>query len=408
MALRRGVSQVYLNLKADRCTRKWPLTQFTKQHQNLFAQSSFFGCLGVRMCSNLNSRFDSAKEKLNTLKEDPGNKVKLRLYSLFKQATVGLCSGKKPPVFDFVAKAKWEAWNSLGSMSQEDAMKEYIKTVEELAGKEKVTSDNSQSSSNSSQYNGLQVSTQNGITTVKLNRPEKKNALTTQMYRDISEILSNTAKDKSSVITLFTGAGDYYCSGNDLGNFNLPPGVDIAQMAKDASVLLRDFVDSFITFPKPLVAAVNGPATGISVTLLGLFDVVYASEKATFHTPFSLLGQSPEGCSSYIFPKIMGPSKASEMLLFNRKITAAEAKSCGLVSEVFPDTTFEVDVSNQFKGLEEMSINSIIYAKKLVRDLDRDLLHKVNKEECERLVERWQSEDCMKAIMAFFQKRSKN
>ncbi|XP_076352682.1 enoyl-CoA delta isomerase 2-like isoform X2 [Tachypleus tridentatus] len=406
MYLRRGVFQVCL--KGDRWTRKWLLNPFTKQHQNSFPQPSFFGYLGVRMCSNLNSEFENAKEKLNILKEDPGNNVKLRLYSLFKQATVGVCSGEKPFAFDFVAKAKWEAWNSLGSMSREDAMKEYIKTVEELVGEEKVSSNDSQSSSSSSQYNGLQVSTQNGITTVKLNRPEKKNALTTQMYRDISEILSNTAKDKSSIITLFTGAGDYYCSGNDLGNFNLPPDADIAQVAKDASVLLRDFVDSFITFPKPLVAAVNGPATGISVTLLGLFDVVYASEKATFHTPFSLLGQSPEGCSSYMFPKIMGPSKANEMLLFNRKITAAEAKSCGLVSEIFSDTTFEANVFNQLKGLEEMSLNSIIYAKKLVRDVDRDLLHKVNKEECERLVERWQSEDCMKAVMAFFQKKSKN
>ena len=76
-------------------------------------------------------------------------------------------------------------------------------------------------------------------------------------------------------------------------------------------ILNRKFVGSFIDFPKPLVAAINGPAVGIPVTLLGLFDIVYATDRATFHTPFMQLGQSPEGCSSFMFPRIMGHSLVS-------------------------------------------------------------------------------------------------
>ncbi|KAK7795300.1 hypothetical protein U0070_004468 [Myodes glareolus] len=225
------------------------------------------------------------------------------------------------------------------------------------------------------------------------------------MYQEIMLALKNASTDNSA-ITVFTGTGDYYCSGNDLTNFTSATG-GMEEAAEKGAVVLREFVNSFIDFPKPLVAVVNGPAVGISVTLLGLFDAVYASDKATFHTPFSHLGQSPEGCSSYLFPKIMGPAKATEMLLFGKKLTAREACAQGLVTEVFPDSTFEKEIWTRLKAYAKLPPNSMRISKQLIRKNEKEKLHAVNAEECTTLKERWLSEECINAIMSFMSRKSK-
>ncbi|XP_075437366.1 enoyl-CoA delta isomerase 2-like [Ascaphus truei] len=178
-------------------------------------------------------------------------------------------------------------------------------------------------------------------------------------------------------------------------------------MAKDAAVVLEAFVSSIIDFPKPLIAVVNGPAVGISVTILGMFDLVYATDRATFQTPFSQLGQTPEGCSSYTFPRIMGLAKATEVLLFNKLLTAREACDLGLVTEVFPDGTFQQEVWAKLKTYASLPKNSLAFSKQLIRGTQKEKLHAVNVQECERLIERWLSEECMNAIISFFQKKAK-
>ncbi|XP_060259781.1 enoyl-CoA delta isomerase 2 isoform X2 [Ovis aries] len=268
--------------------------------------------------------FNNAVSQLKLLKEDPGNEVKLKLYALYKQEAA------RQNYVDLVSK---------------------LSASSESPSPEAPAADRKQPESDS-----LVVTSGDGITTIRLNRPTKKNALTTQMYHDIIAALQAASKDESP-ITVLTGSGDYFCSGNDLTNFTSLPAGGPEEMARSSAVLLRDFVNCFIDFPKPLVAVVNGPAVGISVTILGLFDVVYATDRATFHTPFSHLGQSPEGCSSYTFPKIMGSSKAAEMLLFGKKLTAQEACAQGLVTEVFPDSTFQKEVWARLKAYSKLPPN---------------------------------------------------
>uniref|UniRef100_A0AAR2L0C4 Enoyl-CoA delta isomerase 2 n=1 Tax=Pygocentrus nattereri TaxID=42514 RepID=A0AAR2L0C4_PYGNA len=349
--------------------------------------------------------FNRAKDQLGTLKKDPGNEVKLKIYALFKQATQGPCNTSKPGMLDFVNKAKWDAWKSLGSVSQDEARQQYVDLISSLLAAEGPAVAASPTGG-AKAYETLIVTTEDGIATIRLNRPQKKNAITLEMYNELMDALDVAGKD-DSVITVITGSGNYYCSGNDLNNFTKIPEGGVDKMAKDAGDLLLRYVKAYIDFPKPLIAVVNGPAVGISVTVLGLFDVVYATESATFHTPFSQLGQSPEGCSSYTFPTIMGPAKAAEVLLFNKKLTATQACELGLVTEVFPDSSFQSEVWTRLKAYAKLPPKSLALSKQLIRGVEKDQLHAVNVTEVERLKERWVSDECMQAIMSFFQGKSK-
>ncbi|XP_039198682.1 enoyl-CoA delta isomerase 2 [Crotalus tigris] len=349
--------------------------------------------------------FEKAKEQVNLLQDEPSDDIKLKLYGLYKQATVGPCNIPKPSILDFINKAKWDAWNSLGSMTQDSARQSYIELVSSLVPAEPSPVSEIPPGSKSI-YETLEVTSKDNITKIVLNRPKKKNAINVKMYNEIMQALEEAAND-DSVLTVLTGNGDYYCSGNDLNNFAQVSPAGLEESAKNSGAMLKKFVEHFIDFPKPLIAVVNGPAVGISVTLLGLFDIVYASDRATFFTPFSNLGQSPEGCSSYTFPKIMGVTKATEMLLFNKKLTAAEACSQGLVTEVFPDSTFQKEVWARLKAYVNLPKKTLAVSKQLMRNMEKEKLYEVNSQECECLIERWLSEECMNAVMSFMQKKSK-
>ncbi|XP_017259717.1 enoyl-CoA delta isomerase 2, mitochondrial [Kryptolebias marmoratus] len=358
--------------------------------------------MGVTM-----EEFEQAKNKLSSLKKDPGNEVKLKIYALFKQATQGPCNTPKPGMLDFVNKAKWDAWTSLGSISQDEARQKYCDLIGSLLEAEGVSAARvAAPPAGGVTYETLMVTTEGNITTIKLNRPAKKNAITTEMYNEIMAALEQAATD-DSVITVFTGAGDFYCSGNDLTNFTKIPEGGVEAIARRGADLLRKYVRAYIDFPKPLVAVVNGPAVGVSVTVLGLFDLVYATDRASFHTPFTQLGQSAEGCSSYTFPKLMGAAKASEMLLFNKKLTAVQACELGLVTEVFPDSSFQSEVWTRLKAYAELPRNSLALSKQLIRSVEKERLYAVNDAEVERLMERWTSDECFSAVMSFFQAKAK-
>ncbi|KRZ49084.1 Enoyl-CoA delta isomerase 2, mitochondrial [Trichinella nativa] len=380
-----------------------------RRHAILPASPSLFATVfrtSVMHLSNIGTDFEKALQRVKSVR-NVSPKHQLKLYAFFKQATVGPCKADKPSNFDVVNLAKWNAWSSLGTMNSDEAKRNYIEFVkslvcEPLSNDANLLNDNVVCENSTSQAEAVPekeeysssrkvlLEDKGRIFRIQLNRPEKKNALTHEMYRDIIDGLK-AAEKSEAFITVLEGKGDYFCSGNDLNNLLVKPS-DTAKMAADAKLLLRDFVGTFIDHPKVLVAAVNGPAVGISVTILGLFDLVFASDNATFHTPFTSLGQSPEGCSSFTFPLLMGNTKVFVEILWS---------NCYIAQD-----TFKEQVNKRIEQLSALPPQGLLISKKVLRQWTRAELHDANAVECEVLVGRWQSDECTESVMNFFKKRS--
>jgi Delta3-Delta2-enoyl-CoA isomerase len=142
----------------------------------------------------------------------------------------------------------------------------------------------------------------------------------------------------------------------------------------------------------------------LGATILAICDIVYASENAYFYTPFTLLGLCAEGCSSITFPRILGTSKATEMLSLNHKLTASEALNFGFVAKVYENIN---EVWEKLSQIEKLPMGSIITNKKLMRKFTIEELKKANLAEIEQLVLRMQSEEALEAMLNFQASKAK-
>ncbi|CAL7942974.1 unnamed protein product [Xylocopa violacea] len=248
-------------------------------------------------------------------------------------------------------------------------------------------------------------SVKNGMLKIVLNRPEKKNAITIPMYRELIEILHKSIQDNTVCMTVLTGAGDFFSSGNDF-KLNLKHIGNDADGYEKPLNMYKDFVDALITYPKLLVAIVNGPAIGIAVTILPLFDMVYASEQAYFRTPFTQLGIVAEGCSTYTFPKVFGKSKAGDMLYLGYKMGAFEAKQYRLISEMYKHENLH-EVWSYLQKITALSSEAVLAIKRLVKKWDQDILLQINAEEAAELLNRIQSSDFVERLTNIMLRKSK-
>ncbi|CDH53880.1 enoyl-delta isomerase mitochondrial [Lichtheimia corymbifera JMRC:FSU:9682] len=245
-----------------------------------------------------------------------------------------------------------------------------------------------------------------GVAELAFNRPQRYNALSPQAYRDWLSAITWAANDDRVKVTILTGRGKYYTSGQELtmpdfSDENLPAELERRQKTT------HDVVQEMIRFPKLLIAAVNGPSIGFGTTTLALCDVVYAAPDATFTTPFMKLGFCAEGCSSVLFPRIMGPSRANEMLLLGRTFTAKEMEDCGFVSRIIPKENFREQILAIAEDASAFSPEAMRVTKDLIRENERKFLEQVNDVEMERLAERMASPDSLKSILKFVESSKK-
>ncbi len=195
----------------------------------------------------------------------------------------------------------------------------------------------------------LLVSTNAHVTTLTMNDPRRLNGWTNELMSALQAAMKTAADDVETRVVVLTGSGSYYSAGVNLGGTMklAHPKVLRAQIIEHNQALF----DLFIDFPKPILIAVNGPAIGATVTSATLCDAVIAATSATFLTPFDRLGVPPEGCSSVLFARLMGPANAKRMLgPEGWKPTAAEALAAGLIGEVVADADLAAAAQRTAEG----------------------------------------------------------
>lgn len=202
-----------------------------------------------------------------------------------------------------------------------------------------------------------------GVHTLTLSRLDKKNALTASMYADLAQALAYAAANSAIHAVVMQGHESVFSAGNDLAEFATDP-----PQWPDAPVFA--FLSQLSQFPKPLVAAVCGPAVGIGTTMLLHCDLVYAGDNAAFAMPFVNLGLCPEAASSLLAPQRMGYLRAAQALLLGEPFTAETALEMGLVNRVVTPGEAHALAQQQALKLAAKPLQALMETKRLLKKID--------------------------------------
>jgi 2-(1,2-epoxy-1,2-dihydrophenyl)acetyl-CoA isomerase len=212
-------------------------------------------------------------------------------------------------------------------------------------------------------YETILYEVRNGVAYLTLNRPDKLNAFTEQMNKEIEKALKQAAADEEVRCLVITGAGRSFCSGEDLGG--VTEGLDHGEVLRKRYMPMMKQIHRF---EKPTIAAVNGVAAGAGMSLALACDFRLASEKASFIEAFIHVGLIPDAGNLYYLPRLVGHAKALELAILGEKVTAQEAKELGLVTRVISNETWEEEVHSFAEKLATMPTKAIGLIKRYLNE----------------------------------------
>jgi enoyl-CoA hydratase/carnithine racemase len=241
------------------------------------------------------------------------------------------------------------------------------------------------------------VSIQDRILSIRLDRPEKKNALTRGMYLGMIEALEQAENDSAVRVVLITGTQDCFTAGNDLMDFaNAKPGETSPAIV---------YLQTLAAAQKTVVAAVAGVAVGIGTTMLLHCDLVYAAPDARFQLPFVNLGLCPEAGSSVMLPELMGHRRAAELLLFGEPFSSEKALELGIINAVYPGGELLEAATAKARQLAEKPPSALRTTKALLKGSAAGAVAEAMARETEKFAALLQGPEAREAMMAFMQRR---
>lgn len=243
----------------------------------------------------------------------------------------------------------------------------------------------------------VSVSVSEGVCEVRLNRPDKRNAITLEMYRALTGAVHAANVDDSVRVILFSGEGASFTSGNDLNDFLSGPPIDEDHDA-------ARFIRTLPALRKVMVAAVQGATVGIGATLLLHCDLVVAARSARLSMPFVKLGLVPEAASSLLLPRLVGYQRAAELLLLGEPIDAERAFSIGMVNRVVDDEALMGEARALARNLAQQPGGALLATRRLLQSSSTTLLGRME-EELEAFREQLGSAEFRAAAQAFLNKR---
>lgn len=242
------------------------------------------------------------------------------------------------------------------------------------------------------------ISDDGPVRIIRMNRLEKKNALTLPMYEAMADAIGDAANDTAIRCLLIAGGPSAFCAGNDIGDF-----MKMAQGGALGQPILN-FLYVLARCEKPIVAAVNGNAVGVGTTMLLHCDHVVAGAEAKLSTPFVALGLVPEAASSLIAPRLMGHARAFALLVMGQPLNAVEAREAGIVNAVVDAAETEAQALAAAKKIAGLPPQGVLMSRRLMRGSPDEIVARIN-EEAEAFKVRLQSPDAQAAFMAFMARK---